>query len=158
MLLLLDNCEHLIHTCATLADDLLHACPRLTILATSRESLAVAGERVYLVPTLSLPAEAAADPAALAGSEAVQLFCERALAALPAFALNPGNAAAIAHICRRLDGIPLAIELAATRLRALSVEQIAVRLDDRFRLLTAGSRTALPRHCASSDQMGHSGW
>jgi non-specific serine/threonine protein kinase len=133
VLLVLDNCEHLVEKCAELAELLLRACPRLSVLATSREALGVASETAWLVPPM-------------ASAEAVQLFVERAQATTPSFALTPGTGAAVAEICRRLDGIPLAIELAAARVRVLSAEQIARRLDDAFRLLTAGSRTALPRH------------
>jgi predicted ATPase/DNA-binding SARP family transcriptional activator len=133
VLLALDNCEHLVSACAELAEAVLRACPRLAVLATSREALGVLSETAWLVPPL-------------ASDEAVQLFVERACAALPAFAITDANAAAVAEICRRLDGIPLAIELAAARVRVLPAEQIAGRLDDAFRLLSAGSRTALPRH------------
>lgn len=146
-LVILDNCEHLVDACAQLANALLRACPGLRILATSRESLGVPGERLYPVRSLSVPtatnrltAQGAAD------SEAVNLFLERARAAEPAFVLTDGNVRAVAEICRRLDGIPLAIELAAARVRALTPQQIAERLDDRFRLLTGGSRTVMPRH------------
>jgi predicted ATPase/DNA-binding SARP family transcriptional activator len=132
-LLILDNCEHLVVACAELAEALLRACPRLTILATSREALGVASETAWLVPPL-------------AGAEAVELFVDRARSALPTFTVSDANTAAVAEICQRLDGIPLAIELAAARVRVLSAAQIAQRLDDAFRLLTSGSRTALPRH------------
>jgi predicted ATPase len=145
LLLVLDNCEHLIDACARLADDLLHACPGLKLLASSREALGVAGETAYRVPSLALPNPQAATPASLARSEAARLFVERAQAAQPRFALTLSNAPAVAAICWRLDGIPLALELAAARVRVLSVEQILARLDDRFRLLVGGSRTALPR-------------
>jgi len=147
MVLVLDNCEHLIDACAQLAQTLLGACPHLRILATSREALGVAGETTWLVPSLALPDPQLA-PALeeLAQVEAVQLFVERALAALPTFALTQANAPAVAQICQRLDGIPLAIELAAARIKVLAVEQITTRLDACFRLLTAGSRSALPRH------------
>jgi predicted ATPase/DNA-binding SARP family transcriptional activator len=128
-----DNCEHLVDASAELVDALLRSCPKLTILATSREALGVASETAWLVPPL-------------ASAEAVQLFVERARATLPSFALTSANTDAVTEICRRLDGIPLAIELAAARVRVLSPEQIARRLDDAFRLLTTGSRTALPRH------------
>ena len=131
VLLVLDNCEHIVDACAEIAELLLRSCPRLTILATSREALGIASETAWLVPPL-------------ASEEAVQLFVERAQAALPSFA--PASVSPIMDICRRLDGIPLAIELAAARVRVLSPEQIAQRLDDAFRLLTGGSRTALPRH------------
>src|SRR3954452_804570 len=146
-LLILDNCEHVIDSCAQLANTLLRACPGLRILATSREPLGVPGERLYPVRSLSVP-QGTRRPsvAALADSEAVNLFVERAQAADPQFALDDANAGAVAEICRRLDGIPLAIELAAARVRALSPQQIAERLDDRFRLLTGGSRTVMPRH------------
>src|SRR4051794_38523269 len=146
-LLILDNCEHIIDACAQLANNLLRACPGLRILATSREPLGVPGERLYPVRSLSVP-QGTRRPtaAALADSEAVGLFVERAQAADPQFVLNDANAGAVVEICRRLDGIPLAIELAAARVRALSPQQIAERLDDRFRLLTGGSRTVMPRH------------
>ncbi|MBI3912103.1 MAG: tetratricopeptide repeat protein, partial [Armatimonadetes bacterium] len=146
-LLLLDNCEHLIQACAQLAETLLHACPKLQILATGREALGVPGEMTFSVPTLSTP-DTYQLPAleALNGYEAVRLFVERAQTALSGFLLTSDNALAVAQVCHRLDGIPLAIELAAARAKVLRVEQIAARLDDRFRLLTSGSRTALPRH------------
>lgn len=143
MLLVVDNCEHLVLACAQLAESLLQACPSLTILATSREALAVQGEVIRIVPPLSLPR---AENAGLAPeSEAVQLFVARAAAAAPDFELNPQNAPAVAQICLRLDGMPLAIELAAARVRSLSVHQIAELLKDRFQLLTGGSRTAPAR-------------
>jgi predicted ATPase/class 3 adenylate cyclase len=132
ILLILDNCEHLIVACARLADDLLHQCAGLKIIASSREALGIAGETAYHTPSLAV-------------SESTQLFMERARAANPKFNLTGSNAAAVAQICSRLDGIPLAIELAAARVKLLSPEQIAARLDDRFRLLVGGSRTALPR-------------
>jgi non-specific serine/threonine protein kinase len=144
ILLLLDNCEHLVESCAQLADALLRVCSGLTILATSRELFGITGEVTLLVPALTLPPEDVV-PAAGAGSEAVRLFEERAIAARPQFELSDANAAAVARICRRLDGVPLAIELAAARLRVLSPDQIAERLDDRFALLTDGNRAALPR-------------
>lgn len=148
-LLVLDNCEHLVDACAALAGALLASCPDLGILATSREALGIAGVRAWLVPSLSLPDE---DPRRsppveeLMRYEAVRLFLERAEAVSAGFALTGQNAEAVARVCDRLDGIPLAIELAAARVKVLSVEQIAERLDDCFRLLTGGSRTALPRH------------
>ena len=145
LLLVVDNCEHLVDACAQLIEQLLQACPNLKIIASSREALGIAGETVYRVPSLSLPDTAEATRATLAQSESVQLFVERASAANPKFSLDDQNAAAIAQICRRLDGIPLALELAAARLTVFSAEQVASRLDDRFRLLTGGSRTALPR-------------
>ncbi|MDQ2808277.1 MAG: tetratricopeptide repeat protein, partial [Chloroflexota bacterium] len=144
-LLLLDNCEHLLAACATLVERLLATCPGVTILASSREPLGLPGEAVYRVPSLGLPPAGAADPADLAAVESVRLFLDRVQAVQPHFRLTADNAPAVAQICRRLDGIPLAIELAAARVRLLPVEGIAARLDDRFRLLTGGSRTALPR-------------
>jgi predicted ATPase/DNA-binding SARP family transcriptional activator len=147
LLVVLDNCEHLADACAALAETLLRGAPGLTILATSREALGVPGERAWLVPPLSLPAEDRETALEqLAGFEAVQLFLQRAQDVLPSFRLTEENAAAVAQICRRLDGIPLAIELAAARVKVLAPEQIAQRLDDAFALLTSGSRTALPRH------------
>jgi predicted ATPase/transcriptional regulator with XRE-family HTH domain len=147
MLLLLDNCEHIIQACAELAEALLRACAELHILATSREGLGVAGELVWPVPTLLLPgAEAHLTSAQLSSVEAVRLFIDRATLVSPGFALTDTNATAVRQICTRLDGIPLAIELAAARVKALTVQEIAARLGDRFRLLTGGSRTVLPRH------------
>jgi predicted ATPase/class 3 adenylate cyclase len=146
LLLVLDNCEHLVEACARLADALLRACPDLRVLATSREALGVAGETPYRVPSLALPDPARPPPVgALVDYEAVRLFVERAAVAQPAFALTAHNAPAVAQVCCQLDGIPLALELAAARLTVLPVEQVAARLDQRFRLLTGGSRTALPR-------------
>ena len=132
LLLILDNCEHLIEACAHLADDLLHQCAGLKILASSREALGIAGEVAYRIPSL-------------ADSESTQLFVDRACAANSNFNATENNASAIAQICHRLDGIPLALELAAARVKSLSPEQLAKRLDDMFRLLIGGSRTALPR-------------
>ena len=146
LLLVLDNCEHLVAACAQLADAVLHACPTVTILATSREALGVGGELTWRVP--SLPAPDAQHPPPLehlTQYEAVRLFIDRAVFALPSFTVTNANAPAVAQICWRLDGISLAIELAAARVKLLAPEQIAARLDDRFRLLTGGSRTALPR-------------
>jgi len=145
-LLILDNCEHLIHACAQLAEALLRACPDLKILATSREALGIDGETLYLVPTLTIPDPINATIDTLSNYEAVELFTERARSALSSFSITSENAHAIAQVCQHLDGIPLALELAAARVKLLSVEEIAVRLDDRFHLLTGGSRTALPRH------------
>src|SRR3990172_9087680 len=146
-LLLLDNCEHLVAGCGQLAEALLQRCPDLRILATSREGLAVGGEALFPVPTLSLPDLAHLPPLeSLSQYEAVRLFAERAATVSPAFKITARNAAVVAQICHRLDGIPLAMELAAARVTVLSPEQIASRLDDQFRLLTGGSRTALPRH------------
>ncbi|HNE70337.1 MAG TPA: adenylate/guanylate cyclase domain-containing protein, partial [Anaerolineales bacterium] len=132
LLLILDNCEHLIDACARLADHLLHLSAGVKILASSREALGIAGEVAYRTPSL-------------ADSESTSLFLDRARAANSKFSLTESNASAIAQICHRLDGIPLAIELAAARTKILSAEQIATRLDDMFRLLVGGSRTALPR-------------
>jgi predicted ATPase len=146
LLLLLDNCEHLIDACAALADALLHSCPLLTILATSREGLNVPGEALMPVPSLRVPDSDIVPPLnELRAYEAVSLFVERCTSYQPAFALTNENAADIIRICRRLDGVPLALELAAARVRVLSVAQVASRLDDRFRLLTGGSRTVLAR-------------
>lgn len=145
-LLILDNCEHLVDAAAALAARLLSRCPAIRILATSREALGVAGEQAY--PLAPLPTPAADHDlslAALAESPAVALFVERAAGHQPGFRLTPDNADAIAHICRRLDGIPLAIELAAARVTVLTVQQIAERLDNRFRLLRSNRRDALPR-------------
>jgi len=146
LLLILDNCEHLIEAIANLAKTLLDKAPRLRILATSREALGITGECNWHVPSLSLP-DIQQLPAidGLSQYEAVRLFIDRATLAQPHFMVTKDNAPAIAQICSRLDGIPLAIELAAVRVNALSVDQISKRLDDRFRLLTGGSRTALPR-------------
>lgn len=143
---MLDNCEHLVAACARLAGQLLARCPHLKIVATSRERLGIAGEQVWPVPGLSVPEPERESPAELRQQEAARLFVERAGAVRPDFALRAENAVAVAAICRRLDGLPLAIELAAARANVLPVAQIAARLDDTFRLLTAGSRGALPRH------------
>jgi predicted ATPase/class 3 adenylate cyclase len=145
LLLIFDNCEHLVEASAQLADQFLHIGPNIKIIASSREALGINGETVYRVPSLSLPGTAKVTPEALEGFESIQLFVERAQAANPNFNLTENNASSIAQICRRLDGIPLALELAAARVKVFSAEQIATRLDDRFRLLTGGSRTALPR-------------
>jgi predicted ATPase/DNA-binding CsgD family transcriptional regulator len=142
VLLVLDNCEHLADSCAELCVALLASCPRLRILATSRQSLRGAGETVWTVPPLSV---ACFESGQALDSEATRLFVERAGATLPTFDPDHQRAPAISQICTRLDGIPLAIELAAAWTNVLSVEEIAGRLDDRFRFLTGGSRTALPR-------------
>ncbi|MEW6637706.1 MAG: AAA family ATPase, partial [Actinomycetota bacterium] len=146
-LLVLDNCEHLIGACAALSETLLRSCPGLSVLATSREALGVAGETVWLVSPLSVPSrQSAEDPSSLERYEAVRLFAERARATASGFEPIRQNLPAIARVCRRLDGIPLAVELAAARTKMLSVEQIAGRLEeDVFRLLTDGSRTAPSR-------------
>lgn len=142
LLLVLDNCEHVVTAVAHVVADLLESCPNLTVLATSREGLGLPGESLWQVPSLSLAA-AGAEPLE---SDAVQLFISRAKAVNPAFNLDSTSLAAIAQLCERLDGMPLAIELAAARVSMLTPAQIADRLDDRFRLLTGGARTALPRH------------
>jgi predicted ATPase/class 3 adenylate cyclase len=146
ILLLLDNCEHLLEACAQLADTLLHACPNLNILVSSREALGMAGEVSFRIPSLSLPdAHHLPSLERLTQYDSVRLFIERAVAVKSDFVVTNENAPAVAQVCSRLDGIPLAIELATARVKGLSVEQISKRLDDRFRLLTGGSRTALPR-------------
>ncbi|MFN8205105.1 MAG: BTAD domain-containing putative transcriptional regulator, partial [Solirubrobacteraceae bacterium] len=144
-IVVLDNCEHLVTPAAELAETLLGACPRLRILATSREPLGITGESLVPVPPLPLPRPDAGAGDALA-DPAVRLFADRAAAVQPGFAVDDGTVEPVVEICRRLDGLPLAIELAAARLRSMPVAEIARRLDDRFRLLTGGSRTALPRH------------
>jgi predicted ATPase/DNA-binding SARP family transcriptional activator len=144
-LLILDNCEHLVGAAARLAERLLGVRPRLRVLATSREPLAVLGEALCPVPPLAVPGPG--EPvASVESAAAVRLFADRAAAVRPGFAVGEGNAGAVVEICRRLDGLPLAIELAAARLRTLTPAQLAARLHDRFRLLTGGSRTAMPRH------------
>ncbi|MCB0236958.1 MAG: AAA family ATPase, partial [Anaerolineae bacterium] len=145
LLLLLDNAEHLVRPSAELVEHLLMNCPAVKILVTSREALFISGETTLQIPSLSLPGKGMSTPDAVAGSEAVQLFIARAQAVRPDFVLTADNAPALAKVVRRLDGIPLALELAAARLRMMSVEQIAAHLNDRFRLLTGGRRTALPR-------------
>ena len=145
LLLILDNCEHLVDAAAHLAEQTLTYCRQLSVLATSRAPLGLAGEQLYPVPPLDTPAEGV-DLDTTRASPAVRLLVDRAAAVRPGFTVTAGNAAAIGAICRRLDGAPLALELAAARLRSLTPEQVAVRLDDRFRLLTGGHRTALPRH------------
>ena len=144
ILLVVDNCEHLIDACAQLCETLLHICPELRILASSREALGIDGENAYRVPSLSL-ANPKDQLQTIRESEAVKLFMERACVMVPEFEMTEVNAPVIAQVCQRLDGIALAIELAASRVKLLKVEQIAARLDDAFRLLTGGSRTALPR-------------
>jgi non-specific serine/threonine protein kinase len=170
LLLVLDNCEHLLAACAGLAHTMLQGCPRLRVLATSREALGITGERAYRTPPLSVPGVqafgrsgvqadpngrgfdsagpdclSARTPERLLQYEAVRLFTDRAMAVLPSFQVSSENVGAVAQICRRLEGMPLAIELAAVRMSALPVETIAAGLDDMFRLLTRGCRTALPR-------------
>jgi len=147
LLLLLDNCEHLLGAVAPLVTEMLGAAPRLTMITTSREPLQVPGEHVIAIPPLQVPGGNGAEPLAhLRQNEAVMLFSERAGAASGTFELTGSNQAAVVALCRRLDGLPLAIELAAVRTRVLSVGQILDRLTDRFALLTSGSRAALPRH------------
>ncbi len=144
LLVILDNCEHVIDETANLADHLVHACPGIILLATSREPLAIDGEHLYRVPPLFV-APASADPGSLLGCDAVRLFDERARQQRSDFAVSPENAAIVGRLCRRLDGIPLAIELAAARLRTLPLAEIDSRLDERFRLLTGGQRVTPPR-------------
>jgi predicted ATPase/DNA-binding CsgD family transcriptional regulator len=147
ILIILDNCEHLVDACARMADRILHAAPDTRILASSREGLGISGEVTYRVPSLGLPdLDHLPSLESLNQYEAVKLFIDRATSAVPTFTVTNENAPALAQVCHHLDGIPLAIELAAAKIRVLSVEQIANRLDDRFRLLTGGSRTALERH------------
>jgi len=147
LLLILDNCEHLVDACARMSDRILHAAPITCILASSREPLVIGGEVTYRVPSLGLPDLSHLPPVESLGQyEAVKLFIDRATAASATFTVTNENAPALAQICHHLDGIPLAIELAAAKIRVLSLEQIAKRLDDRFRLLIGGNRTALERH------------
>src|SRR5438105_3518984 len=146
LLLVIDNCEHVIAAATGMAEALLRASPGVALLATSREPLRVSGEHVYRVPSLDVPAEDNQDMEDVFRYGAVRLFVSRAHAAEPRYVAESRVAAATVAICRRLDGIPLAIELAATRVAALGVGGVAARLDDRFRLLTGGSRMALPRH------------
>jgi non-specific serine/threonine protein kinase len=146
VLLVLDNCEHLLEGCARLVDTLLVSCENLQILATSREALGVAGETNWMVPSLTVPDEGQPpDPRNLGRYEAVQLLVERARSRSPGFVLTPENAEAVARVCRRLDGIPLAVELAPARMGTLSVEQISERLGDSLGFLTTGERTRAPR-------------
>jgi len=145
LLVVLDNCEHVINAAAALADALLRRCPGVALLATSREPLGIDGEHVYRVPSLSMPRPDDA-LAVLAGCESVRLFVERVRQYNAAFSLEGDTAAIVGRLCRRLDGIPFAIELAAARLRSLSARDLDARLNKRFELLTGGSRSALPRH------------
>ncbi len=145
IVLVLDNCEHLVDAAAALADHLLARCPQLRILATSREPLSITGEAICPVLPLGLPQPGLAAPESL-GFASVRLFADRAAAVQPGFAVDESTVAPVVEICRRLDGLPLAIELAAARLRTLPVQVVAARLNDRFRLLTGGSRTAVARH------------
>ncbi len=147
LLLILDNCEHLLEATARLVDKVLDSCPRLRILATSREALGVEGEIRWPIPPLSVPEpQAAPSPEQLGTYESVRLFVERARGRDPSFSLSQHNAPAVAEICRTLEGIPLAIELAAARVGTLSPEQISKRLEGSLALLTRGGRTAVPRH------------
>jgi len=146
MLLVLDNCEHLVAACAALVQRVIGAASGVRVLAASREGLSVAGERTVTVRSLSFPPPGSKlDPRALDACEAVRLFVERARLLVPKFSLGDDSRDAVAEICRRLDGIPLAVELAAARVKMLTVEEIRARLDDRFRLLTGGSKTAMAR-------------
>ncbi len=145
LLVILDNCEHVVDACAVFARRLLAAGPKTKILASSREVLRLSGEQVYPVPSLAAPDPDAHDAAGLAQADAVQLFFDRAKAAQPALRVDEASTRAAARICHHLDGLPLAIELAAARVRALSVQAIADRIDDRFRLLGRADRTHLPR-------------
>jgi non-specific serine/threonine protein kinase len=157
LLLVVDNCEHLIGAVAGLADRLLDSCPGVRILATSREALGVEGETRWLVPPLSVP-ERGRTPTLeqLEGYESVRLFVERARGRDPYFSLNPKNAIAVTEICRRLEGIPLAVELAAARVGTLSLVQIAERLTDSLKILTSGARTAVNRHRTLKGSLGWS--
>jgi predicted ATPase len=150
LLLVLDNCEHLVAACAALVDGLLRSCPRLRVIATSREPLGVVGETTWRVPSLQVPdVHSATSADEISASEAVRLFVDRARSALPGFAVTDRNARSIAQICTQLDGIPLALELAAARISTLGVEQLVSRLDDRFRLLVRSGQSGpgvLERH------------
>jgi len=158
VLLVLDNCEHLINGCASLAGELLRGCPQLRILATSRQPLGVSGESILLVPSLTMPDPDGPPPTpkAIEQYEAVTLFVERATAAVPTFALTEQNCAAVAALCRGLDGIPLALELAAVRLRALSLAELLDRLSSRYGLLTRGDPTAPARQQTLRASMDYS--
>lgn len=145
IVIVLDNCEHIVSNCAKVADTLLRHCPKLRLIATSREPLSIAGETVYRVPSLSLPSADDDSVAAAESSDAVRLLAERAGAQGVSLPLTGDTVPLMASVCRRLDGMPLAIELAAARLRSMSLGELAGRLDQRFKLLTGGSRTALPR-------------
>jgi predicted ATPase/class 3 adenylate cyclase/DNA-binding CsgD family transcriptional regulator len=145
LLIVLDNCEHLLGSCATLAEQILRSTPNIRLLATSREPLAVPGEITWRIPSLEVPPGRPVDVEAVARCDAARLFVDRAQAAVPTFTLDDTTAGDVAAVCRRLDGLPLAIELAAARLRSMTLRAVAEGLDDRFRLLTGGSRTALPR-------------
>ena len=145
VLIVVDNCEHLIGGCAKAAEAIVRRCPKVHLLATSREPLGIGGETIYRVPSMSLPAPGEAGPPAPGSSDAVALFADRARANGVALALDEQASPLVVSVRRRLDGMPLAIELAAARLRSMSLAELAGRLDQRFRLLTGGSRTALER-------------
>ena len=145
VLIVLDNCEHLIGGCAKTAEAIVRSCPRVHLLATSREPLGIGGERIYRVPSLSLPRPGDSDSGTPGSSDAVALFADRARASGVALAVDEQAGPVVVSVCRRLDGMPLAIELAAARLRSMSLSELHDRLDQRFRLLTGGSRTALER-------------
>jgi predicted ATPase len=145
LLLVLDNCEHLLDECAGLVDEVLGNARFVTVLTTSREPLNIKGERVFAVPSLSMPLGSSTTEAVIQ-CDAVRFFADRAALVSPDFVITAGNCDTVVRLCDRLDGIPLAIELATVRLRILSIEQILDRIEDRFRLLTARDRTALPRH------------
>lgn len=146
LLLIMDNCEHLIEECAKVSEDLLRICSKLKILTSSREPLHVSGERIYKIPSLSVPDLSGKDSKdVISRNESIQLFCDRASAVKPEFKLTESNLMTVAKLCRELDGIPLAIELAAARIKILPVEKILEKLDNRFALLTGGKRTSLPR-------------
>jgi predicted ATPase len=146
LLLIIDNCEHLLSSCAELVDALLNSCTEIRIVATSREALNVQGERVKHLPPLGVPDRSALSFESVKAADAIKLFVDRAQIARPSFELTTANFASVAEVCRRLDGIPLAIELAAARVKILSIEQILTKLDDRFKLLSSAGRTMLPRH------------
>ncbi|MFM9589599.1 ATP-binding protein [Streptomyces scabiei] len=146
LLIVLDNCEHLLRSCAVLAQAVLAATEGVRILATSRHRLGLAGEQLFEVPPLPAPAPEELTPSAVESFPALRLFADRAAAVVPGFTVGEANQQAVARLCRRLDGLPLAIELAAVRVRALGVDQLVARLDDRYQLLTCGSPTSTPRH------------
>jgi predicted ATPase len=145
LVIVMDNCEHLIESCARVAHELVRSCPGLTVLATSREPLAVEGEVVFWLPSLTVPERDGSSPEEVLGFESVQLLADRIRERDPRFEIDGTNAASVAEICRRLDGIPLALELVAARTDALTLDEVRDRLDERFTLLTRGSRSALPR-------------
>ena len=142
---MIDNCEHLIDAVANMTETIIQMCGSVSVLATSRENLRIVGEYVYRVGPLSVPTEQDLEPDVILAQSAVQLFIARINAAQAAFSPDPANLLQVAAVCRQLDGIPLAIEFAAARAATLGLAQVAARLDDRFGLLTAGRRTALPR-------------